>query len=321
MTDLEYFDFKVRASEVIVPMSQETGIPDELDIDRKDAGDQESLSLTPTIIAVSEGIHNGTEVTAAELKKMVDRAHGEMSDGIYPVPIVLDHSDRFLDKVGSTLELEFHESYPADSENLAAVIARIEFWEDTPIQKEAAARIRRDPANTFFSIRFAGRLNFPKMRDDPPVWSDMHLIHIAVVNEPADSNARIIRFSKAKSDFDLYSDRPDTIPMEQTEDFEARISALEAALSKQKESEAKAEFEQAKADQTAQLHRRAELLVSLKQLDPEYNQDFVNSLSNEQLDNYNASIERLFPKDSNEKGSFANAQTDTVETLARKLME
>lgn len=63
MTDLEYFDFKVRASEVIVPMPYETGIPDELDIDRKDAGDQESLSLTPTIIAVSEGIHNGTEVT------------------------------------------------------------------------------------------------------------------------------------------------------------------------------------------------------------------------------------------------------------------
>ncbi|RLI75993.1 hypothetical protein DRP05_13690 [Archaeoglobales archaeon] len=108
----------------------------------------------------------------------------------FAAPLVLDHSYRFLDKVGSTFNLFY------DEERKAA-IADVEFWNFTPMLKEVAERVKRDPENTYFSVRVRGRL-----KDDNSI-TDLKLIHIAVVLEPADSNARIIGELNEKEGFDM----------------------------------------------------------------------------------------------------------------------
>ena len=142
----------------------------------------EEQPLRRRIIAVSEGIHNGINFRGEEIRRMVQAAvelKEQEGRDYFAAPLVLDYSGRFLDKVGSTYNLIY------DEERKAAV-ADVEFWQFTPMLKEVAERVRRDPENTYFSVRVKGRL-----REGNEI-TDLQLINIAVVLGPADSNARII---------------------------------------------------------------------------------------------------------------------------------
>ncbi len=144
--------------------------------------ESQSKSLRRRIVAVSEGKHNGILFSGEEIRVMVDRAIAlkeQEKREYFAAPLVLDHSHRVLDKVGATYNLFY------DEERRAA-IADVEFWQYTPMLQEVAKRVEHDPENTYFSVRVKGNL-----RDDNSI-TDLQLIHIAVVLEPADKNARII---------------------------------------------------------------------------------------------------------------------------------
>jgi hypothetical protein len=162
-------DLTVSAKDAIIP-------------DVFDFSETEDKPLRRRIIAVSEGRHNGINFSGDEIRLMVEdaiRLKEEENRAYFAVPLVLDHSYRFIDKVGSTFNLFY------DEERKAA-IADVEFWQFTSMLKEIAERVKRDPENTYFSVRVRGQL-----RDDNSI-TDLKLIHIAPVLEPADSNARII---------------------------------------------------------------------------------------------------------------------------------
>lgn len=145
--------------------------------------------LLRRVVAVSEGVWNGIEFSADEIRKMVDQCVQSKTNSFkgdyYPVPIILDHSDKYLDKVGGTVQLGY-------SMERTAAIADIHLWEDDAVQKAVIARIQRDPENTFFSVRVRGQLGESKLDNAWAKLSDMQLIHLAIVNEPACSEATII---------------------------------------------------------------------------------------------------------------------------------
>jgi len=149
--------------------------------------------LRRRIVAVSEGVHNGINFSGEEIRRMVEAAielKEKEGRDYFAAPLVLDHSGRFLDKVGATYNLFY------DEERRAA-IADVEFWQFTPMLREVAERVKRDPENTYFSVRVRG-----KLREGNEI-TDLQLIHIAVVLEPADSNARIIGELNEKEGFDM----------------------------------------------------------------------------------------------------------------------
>ncbi len=91
----------------------------------------EEQPLRRRIIAVSEGIHNGINFSGEEIRRMVQAAvelKEQEGRDYFAAPLVLDHSGRFLDKVGSTYNLIY------DEERKAAV-ADVEFWQFTPMQR------------------------------------------------------------------------------------------------------------------------------------------------------------------------------------------
>jgi cell division protein FtsB len=183
-------DLTLSAKEAIVPDVFDFSVSDDEPLKRR-------------IVAVSEGIHNGIVFNGEEIRRMVEDAiELKRREGreYFATPLVLDHSYRFLDKVGSTFNLAY------DEERKAA-IADVEFWNFTPMLKEVAERVKQDPENTYFSVRVRGQL-----RDDNSI-TDLKLIHIAVVLEPADSNARIIGELNEKEDFDMSDMSSDVVDL------------------------------------------------------------------------------------------------------------
>ncbi|MBN2734735.1 MAG: hypothetical protein JXQ82_07765 [Methanomicrobiaceae archaeon] len=309
------FDLTVRASDLIL---QEA-------FNFSEDEPEDNKPLQRRIIAVTEGVHNQTEVSAAELKEMTARAEDIKSKenrDLFPVPIVLDHSYRFLDKIGGTFALEYSDKVQTSDGKIAGIIADIEFWEDTPIQKEVAARIRRDPENTYFSIRFYGMLHYDS-QNDRYFWSDMVLVHIAVVNEPADGNARIMD-ELCKSDFSLKSVQENNTGMG-IEDLEKRLDTLEkenSNLRAWKDSKEQAELAAKQQSEKEDFVERASVLAEIMNLDNGINKGFVKNLSLEQLKEYKADLERRLPKTSTEKGAAGQMSSEqSIEDLAKKLVE
>lgn len=159
--------------------------------------DGESTAIRRQVLAISEGIHNRFEFSADEIQKMVERAIAKKVNenrSYFSVPIVLDHSDEYLKKVGATFDLVFARGVTTRSGNMVdAVLAGIEIWGDTALQSEVQARVKQDPENTYFSIRVCGELTESELED---AWFgkliNLDLVHLAIVNEPADSNTAIL---------------------------------------------------------------------------------------------------------------------------------
>jgi len=184
--------------------------------------------LCRRVLAVSEGIHNGIEFTTAEIQGMVtDTEERKQADNgeYYQVPIILDHSNKFLDKIGGTLAVQF-------STDAKAAISDIRFWENTDMEKEVCAKIREDPTNVFFSVRVRGELVEPSMAAMKlGAWAkivNMRWMHLALVNEPADENARILEeLASTVGKLDLGET---TMPTENLGTVTAPIPAVASAL-------------------------------------------------------------------------------------------
>lgn len=139
------------------------------------------------ILAVSEGTHNRISFTGPEIEKMVTgcvNLKSERNLAYVPAPIVIGHTDNPMMKIGSTVNIWYD---PARK----AAIADIDLWQDTSMQRDLVKLIKRDPDNTFFSVRVIGQM------DSNNKIHDMKLIHIANVIQPADSNARLIESSSS----------------------------------------------------------------------------------------------------------------------------
>lgn len=221
-------DMRSSASEAIIPCG---GIGAQ-DLSKAPEGD--AKTLRKDIIAVSEGVHNGITFGADEIKNMVslsDEMKVKEKRTNYAVPLVLDHSDRFLDKIGATNRLNFGTAKGRDGNDIPAALAGVEIWRDLAAGEELAKRIERDPENTFFSVRVRGELS---ERGKALHISNLQLIHIAVVQEPADGNARILSQESEKqenSDFSLSQEKEEIENMTELEDKIASLKAENADLS------------------------------------------------------------------------------------------
>jgi len=307
------FDFMLSAAQAVIPQIFDL------------AEGEENPALKRRILAISEGKHNGTVFRAEEIEKMVKAATAlkkKESRSYFAVPIVLDHSYRFIDKVGATFGLNYSEIESKKGGKLPAALADIEFWQDTPMQKEVAARVARDPENTYFSVRVRGMLHY---QPDPEeyFWTDLNLIHIAVVNDPADTNARIIEELGADSDFSLNAISEKETGME-TVELQKRIGDLEKGINSilgKFDAKEKEEAAQAQAADQEDLMERATLIAEVLNLDNDTNRDFLKGLTKDQLTAYKADLERRLPTESTEKGQAADqAAGQPIEDLARKLL-
>ncbi len=191
MGEFKTIDLRIRVSDAsfgsdTINLSQE-GTPGETPTE---------TTFRRQIIAISEGVHNGFEFAADELQNMVENSIAKKvneSRNYLSAPIILDHSNEFLKKVGATVALNYEQAVETRSGTRPAVLAIIELWGDTPIQRETQARVKQDPENTYFSIRVYGECVESDLEE---AWwgklTNLQLIHIALVNEPADSNTGIV---------------------------------------------------------------------------------------------------------------------------------
>lgn len=271
--------------------------------------------LNLQIVAVSEGIHNRINFDPKEIEAMVTRAIELMKTEkrqYVPSPIVLDHSWAFLDKVGATLKIAYAVTKTADNENRGAALAGIQIWRTIAKGAELAKLIDLDPENTYFSVRVMGDL---VERDDGYYLINLELVHIAVVLEPADGNARIISENGKEymlpdddagalavlSDFALNTGREYALNMAEGKGTDDKIIELSLKIKEieKANAELKAEItrltealkkaEQEKAD----FRQKAGVIAELKAADPNEDTAFLEGLSMEQLTKYKDNLARI----------------------------
>ena len=283
----------------------------------------DSQSLKRRIIAVHVGTHNGLEFRDKEIKAMVKAAQDlKKSEKLefFRIPIILDHSPFFLDKVGATFDLTTGK-HPDDGKT--AAIADVDFWSTTPILKEVAERVRLDPENTFFSVRVRGKIGED---DDGDFLYDMQLIHIAVVNEPAVHGAKMISELKAEErnpDFPLNKVNEKDRELEGDVHMdEKEIEAIKADLQKEhddklaeREAELKEELQAELKEQEELIGARTEILA----LDPDVDKDMLISFNKEQLGKFKEDLERrMTTVVTTAKSTEEQAKEATPEELATK---
>ncbi|PKG32407.1 hypothetical protein [Methanoregula sp.] len=313
-----------RAEDVLIPRTEQ---------DLKAADPQAGLKRK--IIATSERTWNGDLFPAEEIKKAVQDAikHKE-TEGFtyYPIPLILDHSWQFLDKVGATFDLTFEPEVKIRNKTIKnAMVASVEFWTGTPMLDEVAARVQKDPEGTFFSVRIRGLLNYDQDKD-VTYWTNFRVIHIAPVLEPADPDAQMIgelarnqAAERGSRDFSLSANHKNQETMPKDEDFKAledNVKDLSAKVDKflsQKEADNAQKAEETAA---ADLTEKATIMAEIFGLDKDVDRNFVKSLSKDQLLAYKVDLERRVNTGTSEKGKAAGGSggAPSVEDLAKKLM-
>lgn len=280
--------------------------------------------LKRRIVAVHVGTHNGLEFRAKHIKAMVKAAQDFKKKEklqYFKVPIVLDHSPHFLDKVGATFELN-NGKHPDDGKD--AAIADVDFWTNTSILKEVSERVRLDPENTFFSVRVRGKIGED---DDGDFLYDMELIHIAVVNEPADQGAKMIEELKAKkdnSDFPLNNGKgnEDSKKLEEKAMEKDEIDKITKQLQKEADEKLKAREAELKKEIETELKEKGELVAlraEVLALDKDVDTEMLESFSKDQLVRYTADLERLLTTVvQTGKSTEAQAGEQSAEDLANK---
>lgn len=286
----------------------------------------DSQPLKRRIIAVHEGTHNGLEFRPKEIKAMVKAAQDiKKSEKLefFRTPIILDHSPNFLDKVGATFGLNSGK-HPDDGKE--AAIADIDFWTSTPVLREVAERVRLDPENTFFSVRVRGKIGED---DDGDFLYDMQLIHIAVVNEPADQGAKMISELKAEkgiSDFPLNKGKGNEENNKKIKGDdhmdEKEIEELKTDLQKEYDDKLTAREAELKEELQAELKEQEELIgarTEILALDSEVDKDMLISFNKEQLAKFKEDLERRMTTTvSTAKSTEEQSAEATADELATK---
>lgn len=322
-----------RGSEIFVPQTQQ-------DLSSSDP----KSALKRQIIATSEGIWNGDLFRADEIAKSVqDAIQHKEAEGLstyYPIPLVLDHIDEFLNKVGATYDLSFQEEVQLRNKKVKnCAVAAVEFWTGTPMLDEVAARVLKDPENTNFSVRIRGMLNYDPDTDQY-YWTNFRIIHIAPVLEPADPDAQMIgelakkRAAAASADFSLSAVPPDagTMAPPTIEDLQKELASLREKynnlsqeVEQSKTADAAKKAGEAAAAAAADLEAKAMHLAEIFALNKDVDKAFVKTLSKDQLVAYKADLELRITLGTSEKGKNLGAGGSgggqpTAEDFARELL-
>ncbi len=302
---------------------------------------QQDLKADPTaglkrkIIATSEGTWNGDLFSAEEIQKSVqDALNVKESNQLqyFAIPLILDHGYEFLDKVGATFDLTFEKEVKIRNKTiLNAAVASVEFWTGTPILDEVAARVQKDPENTFFSVRIRGLLNYDQDKDIT-FWTNFRIIHIAPVLEPADPDAQMIGELARKNlagtasarDFSLSAISQDQDTMATKEEefaaLEGKVNDLTGIVKKFVEGSEAANAQKTEQAAAADLADKAVVMAEIFALDKDVDRDFVKTLNKDQLSAYKADLERRVNTGTSEKGKASGGGAPTVEDYAKKLL-
>lgn len=266
---------------------------------RKNSKGEKDTFLRRRIHAIGVGVFNGFTFTEDEVKKMVQASHEQRDKEktkYFKVPIVLDHSNEFLKKVGATFDLRYDKKEGA--------VADIELWDKTPAQEQTQELVKLDPENTFFSVRVRGK-EFWDEENGAIGLMDLRLIHIAIVNEPADANARILGelsrdpdSNEAEPDFSLSPSEANTgnMPEQEITDLKKENETLQtsvASLTEQVKS-----LQQEKTSLEADLSKTREkitqyLQAEIKAVDNGVNEALLTSMNIEQLMSFREEVARI----------------------------
>lgn len=278
------FSLTFRAVDCILP-------PDKADL----AKEKEGGAVKRRVVAMTEGTWNGTTFRSEEIDKIptnTERRKGRDEAGTYNVPLVLDHSDDFLKRVGTTFNMQTG-PVEKDGKDIKALILDHEFLQLTSVQKDTAAIVQASPQGVFFSIRCGGDLKYDGVTSEY-YWTDLWIDHDSIVTDPACTNTGIVGELSRKSDPPLNT-APENPSDMGTEDTEKRLATLEQSVGKIVSHFKKQIADQAAREQAAaqeDVLERADTIAEIFALDPEANRPFLKTLSKDQLKVYKADLER-----------------------------
>ena len=313
------FDLTYRAVDCIVP-------PDTADLAKeKDGG-----VVKRRVVAITEGKWNDTVFRSEELDKVpenTERRKGRDARKNLNVPLVIDHSDDLLKRIGSTLAITTG-TVEKDGKQIKALILDHEFQQTTSVQKDVAALVKAAPDEILFSIRAGGDLKYDGVTGEY-YWTDLWVDHNSIVTNPACANTGIVEeLSKKKSDSPFYV-APENLTGMEPADFEKRLTSLEQSVGKIVSYQEKQIADQAAKEQAAaqeDLMERADTLAAIFALDPEAPRPFLKTLNKDQLKTYKADLERRKaaaapPADGKGQAGGAASTELSLEQKAAKFLE
>jgi hypothetical protein len=313
------FDLTYRAVDCIVP-------PDTADLAKeKDGG-----AVKRRVVAITEGKWNDTVFRPDELDKVpenTERRKGRDARKNLNVPLVIDHSDDLLKRIGSTLAITTG-TVEKDGKQIKALILDHEFQQTTSVQKDVAALVKAAPDEILFSIRAGGDLKYDGVTGEY-YWTDLWVDHNSIVTNPACANTGIVEeLAKKRSDSPFYV-APENLTGMEPADFEKRLTSLEQSVGKIVSYQEKLIADQAAKDQAAaqeDLMERADTLAAIFALDPEAPRPFLKTLNKDQLKTYKADLERRKaaaapPADGKGQAGGAASTELSLEQKAAKFLE
>lgn len=317
-TGPQIFDLTFRAVDCIVP-------PDSADL----AKEKEGGAVKRRVVAITEGKWNDTVFRSEELDKVpenTERMKGRDARNNLNVPLVIDHSDDLLKRIGTTLAMTAG-TIEKDGKQIKALILDHEFLQTTSVQKDVVALVKAAPDEILFSIRACGDLKYDGVTGEY-YWTNLWVAHNSIVTSPACANTGIMDELAKKSDSPFYADPKNLTDMELA-DFERRLSSLEQSVGKIVSYQEKLIADQAAKEQAAaqeDLMERADTLAAIFALDPEAPRPFLKTLNRDQLKAYKADLERRKaaaapPADGKGQAGGAASTELSLEQKANKFLE
>lgn len=318
-TGSRIFDLTFRAVDCIVP-------PDTADL----AKEKEGGAVKRRVVAITEGKWNDTVFRPDELDKVpenTERRKGRDARKNLNVPLVIDHSDDLLKRIGTTLAMTTG-TVEKDGKQIKALILDHEFQQTTSVQKDVVALVKAKPDEILFSIRAGGDLKYDGVTSEY-YWTDLWVDHNSVVTSPACANTGIVEeLAKKRSDSPFYV-APENLTGMEPADFEKRLTSLEQSVGKIVSYQEKQIADQAAKEQAAaqeDLMERADTLAAIFALDPEAPRPFLKTLNKDQLKTYKADLERRKaaaapPADGKGQAGGAASTELSLEQKAAKFLE
>lgn len=314
-TGFQEFDLTFKAVDCIIP-------PSETDL----AKEKEGGSVKRRVVAITEGKWNGTVFRPDEIDQIpanTEKRRGRDNSGTYNVPLVLDHSDDFLKRVGDTFNIQTGAVKGKNGEDVHGLILDHEFRQITSVQKDTVACVRDKPEETLFSIRARGKLDYDDILKEE-YWTELSIEHDSIVTDPACPNTGIVGELSLKSDPHLNTGLENPSGMG-NEDFEKRLDIIEQSIEKISTHIEKQISDQAAKDQAAaqeDVLERADTIAEIFALDPEVNRAFLKTLDKEQLKEYKKDLDRRQPSTGEPapdgKGQAAGANSTAALSLEQK---
>lgn len=312
------FDLTFRAVDCIVP-------PDSADL----AKEKEGGTVKRRVVAITEGKWNDTVFRPDELDKVpenTERRKGRDARKNLNVPLVIDHSDDLLKRIGSTFGMTTG-TVEKDGKQIKALILDHEFQQTTSVQKDVAALVKAAPDEILFSIRAGGDLKYDGVTSEY-YWTDLWVDHNSVVTSPACANTGIVEELSKRSDSPFYAADKNLTGMEPA-DFEKRLTSLEQSVGKIVSYQEKQIADQAAKEQAAaqdDLMERADTIAAIFALDSEVNRPFLKTLDKDQLKAYKTDLERRKasttpPADGKGQAGGAGSAELSLEQKAAKFLE